>query len=90
MNVLFHSSVLIFLKFLWRMNSKSVASLFSGKDGGKDRLLPDQLPHKSASVRKGFQDNARLCREQRDGANHTEERSGNDANVYEIVFNQTT
>lgn len=79
--MLFHLSVAIFLKFLWRTNSKSVASLFSGKDGGEDRLLPDQLPHKSASVGKGFQDNTLLCREQRDGANHTEERSGNDANV---------
>lgn len=51
-------------------------ALLLGKDGGQDRVLPHQLPHKSACVRKSLQGDALLCREQRNGTNHTEEGSG--------------
>lgn len=59
--------------------------LFSGKDGGEVGLLPHQLPHKSARIGESFQGDTLLCREQRDGTNHTEERSGNCTNNISLI-----
>lgn len=56
---------------------KLCCSLHLGKDGRENGLLPHQLSHKSAGERKGLQGDALICGEQRDGTNHTEERSGN-------------
>lgn len=71
-------SILSFCGFgFLRMNS-SLFTLFLGKDGGEDRILPHQLPHQSARIRKSFQGDALLRRKQRDGTDHSEERSGTD------------
>lgn len=64
--------------FLFSEVSAEILISFLGKDGGQDRVLPHQLPHKSARVRESLQGDTLLCREQRDGTNHTEEGSGTD------------
>lgn len=64
------------------MDSNTVRSQFSGKDGGEVRLLPHQLPHQSACIREGFQGDTVFCRQQRDGTNHAKERSGNACSQY--------
>lgn len=75
---LFCFSLLTCVRFICSICAiKLCCSLPLGKDGGENGLLPHQLSHKSAGERKGLQGDALICGEQRDGTNHTEERSGN-------------